>query len=155
MSSDDLTFGFKPGGSGLTKVLGELEAEVMELVWRKGRATVRDVHEDLHRKRSLAYTTVMTTMSRLHDKGLLVREPESNYYVYAPALGRDEFMAKVAGQVLDGLLQDFAGPVLSHLVERVADIDRDTLDELERTIRRRRAEEIARAQHKAADGGQR
>jgi predicted transcriptional regulator len=109
----------------------------MEIVWRRDRAAVREVHEALA-ERALAYTTVMTTMSRLHQKGLLVREPESNYYVYAPAMTREEFAERVAAAVLDGLLEDFARPALAHLVDRVGEADEPRLRELEEIIRRRR-----------------
>lgn len=132
-------FGFRPGGSGLTRVLGELEAEIMELVWSRGRASVRDIHDTLVLRRSIAYTTVMTTMSRLHDKGLLARQPEGKHYLYAPALTREEFAQRVAGSVIDGLLEDFSRPALAHLVERLGEADEARLSELEELIRRRRA----------------
>ncbi|HHY94888.1 MAG TPA: BlaI/MecI/CopY family transcriptional regulator [Firmicutes bacterium] len=111
----------------------------MEVAWQLGGATVRDVHRYLNQKRPLAYTTVMTTMTRLAQKGLLEREQESNYYVYRPALTREEFAERVARTVLDGLLDEFARPVLSHLVERIGAEDEARLRELEELIRRRRA----------------
>jgi predicted transcriptional regulator len=65
-------FTFDPRKKGLRKILGDLEADVMEAMWARGRATVHDVHERLAAAdRELAYTTVMTVMSRLADKGLL------------------------------------------------------------------------------------
>lgn len=136
----DIPLEFRPHAVGLAKALGELETEVMELTWQLGRATVRDVHQRLQRKRPLAYTTVMTTMTRLAQKGLLEREQESNYCVYRPALTRDEFMDRVARTVLDGLLEEFARPVFSHLVERMGAEDEARLRELEEIIRRRRAD---------------
>ncbi|MEW6545580.1 MAG: BlaI/MecI/CopY family transcriptional regulator [Bacillota bacterium] len=137
----EIRFEFRPRETGLTKVLGELEAEVMEVAWRLGRVTVRDVLGHLAGKRPLAYTTVMTTMTRLAQKGLLEREQERNYYVYRPALTREDFMDRVARTVLDGLLEEFARPVFSHLVERMGTEDEARLLELEQVIRRRRLEE--------------
>src|SRR5439155_924565 len=58
------------------KFLGPLEAEVMDRLWKRRSATVRDIVEDLGRSRQLAYTTVMTIMTRLHAKGLLARGAE-------------------------------------------------------------------------------
>lgn len=136
----EIPFGFKPGGRGLTKVLGGLEAEVMEVVWRLGRVSVRDALRALGGKRRLAYTTVMTTMTRLARKGLLEREPEGRYFLYRPALTREEFLDRVAATVLDGLLEEFSRPVLSHLVERIGQEDEAALRELEEAIRRRREE---------------
>lgn len=137
---DEPVFGYHLRGSGLTRLLGELEAEVMDLSWSLGRVTVRDIHERLNAKRPLAYTTVMTTMGRLHQKGLLRREQESNYYVYRPASTRDEFIQHVTGTVLDGLLEDFSRPVLSHLVEAIGRADEAKLRELEEIIKRRRSD---------------
>ncbi len=133
-------FGYRLRGSGLTKLLGELEAEVMDLAWSLGRVLVRDVHERLNAKRPLAYTTVMTTMGRLHRKGLLQRERESNYYIYRPTFTREEFIRRVTGTVLDGLLEDFSRPVLSHLVEAIGKTDEARLRELEEIIRQRRSD---------------
>lgn len=121
-------------------MLGGLEAEVMEVAWSRGRVTVRDVHQHLIARRPLAYTTVMTTMTRLAQKGLLRRELESNYYVYRPALSREEFMDRVARTVLDGLLEEFAGPVFSHLVQRLGAEDDAKLRDLEELIKAARSQ---------------
>jgi len=141
--SRDIPIEFRPRGAGLGKVLGGLEAEVMEVAWSRGRVTVRDVHQQLLARRPLAYTTVMTTMTRLAQKGLLQRELENNYYVYRPALTREEFMDRVARTVLDGLLEEFARPVFSHLVERLGTEDEAKLRELEEIIKRGRSAEPA------------
>src|SRR5437762_1023683 len=58
------------------KFLGPLETEVTVRLWKRRSATVRDIVEDLAKTRELAYTTVMTIMVRLHDKGLLERTRE-------------------------------------------------------------------------------
>ena len=56
------------------KVLGELESEIMEIIWRqKDTVSVKDITEVLGKKRQIAYTTVMTIMTRLANKGVLVR----------------------------------------------------------------------------------
>ena len=76
------------------KFLGPLEAEVMDRLWKRRSATVRDIVEDLARSRELAYTTVMTIMVRLQVKGLL--EPGGDGI---PGAGLEQ---AVAGHVLDG-----------------------------------------------------
>src|SRR5438445_7597026 len=68
------------------KFLGPLEAEVMDRLWKRRSATVRDIVDDLARSRELAYTTVMTIMVRLHEKELLERTREGKTYLYRPAL---------------------------------------------------------------------
>lgn len=131
---------FKPHKSGLSKVLGDLEAEIMETIWQKGRAvTVREIYEELRNRRNIAYTTVMTIMSRLAEKELLSKTQESNYYLYSPVYSREEFTDRVVSLVLDGLLAEFSQPVLSHLVDKIQDEDEEKLAQLEQLIKERRA----------------
>jgi hypothetical protein len=65
----------RPEQTGLRAALFDLEADIMETVWTKGwqEFTVADVHRELERHRTIAYTTAMTTVARLHEKGLLDR----------------------------------------------------------------------------------
>ena len=71
--------------------MGDLEAEILECVWELGSASVKDVHECLLERREIAYTTVMTVMSRLAAKGLLISQPVGRAYVYEAAAGREDF----------------------------------------------------------------
>jgi predicted transcriptional regulator len=74
--------------------LGELEAEIMEQVWRQGEATVRTVLEALNATaaKARAYTTVMTVMVNLERKALLTRRRAGKTYVYAPVLSREDYL---------------------------------------------------------------
>ena len=65
--------------------LGETEMEVLRHVWRLGRATVADVREEILQDRDVAYTTVMTVLKKLADKGYLRYEKEGRAYVYEAA----------------------------------------------------------------------
>ncbi|MFD9720320.1 BlaI/MecI/CopY family transcriptional regulator [Streptomyces sp. NPDC059076] len=74
--------------------LGELEDAVMTRVWRWNRpVTVREVLEDLQRDRSIAYTTVMTVMDKVHQKGWLRRELEGRAFRYSPVSTRADYAA--------------------------------------------------------------
>jgi predicted transcriptional regulator len=88
----------------MTRV-GELEAAVMQHLWRAGEGrTVRQVHAALEHPREplreLAYTTVMTVMERLYRKGLLVREPQGKAYLYSAAASQADYTAQVMAQAL-------------------------------------------------------
>lgn len=103
---------FRPDRPGLRKVLGDLEAEIMEQVWARptGQGTlVRDVFEVLHERRRIAYTTVMNTMTRLARKNLLRAEKEGQAYVYYPTLTQDEFVSRFVGRILENLMVSFGG----------------------------------------------
>ncbi len=111
----------------------------MELVWRKGSATVREVHRTLtRRQKDLAYTTVMTVMSRLHEKGFLSREPEGNAFRYHPTASRDEFLADASLEVFSGLSEDLSGPVMSAFVDKLGADESRRLEELAKVIESKR-----------------
>ncbi|WP_026821244.1 BlaI/MecI/CopY family transcriptional regulator [Arthrobacter castelli] len=98
--------------------LGELEAVVMEHIWSLDRAVaVREVLEDLHEGRPLAYTTVMTVMDNLRRKGLLVREKDGRAYRYRAAQPRDQYTAAMMGQVLAS--SDDPSAALLHFLETI------------------------------------
>jgi predicted transcriptional regulator len=120
-------------------LLGRLEREVMDIVWRSGSVNVRDVRRQL--SKPAAYTTVMTTLDRLFKKGLLGRERDGRAFVYRAALSRQHVEAAVASGLLIGLLETGPGgarPVLSNLVDVIGDRDDALLDELEDLVRRKR-----------------
>jgi predicted transcriptional regulator len=110
----------------------------MEYAWQAGQCTVRDVHEHIQQHRELAYTTVMTVMGRLAEKGLFEREQHGNSYVYRPTLSREAYQERVVSEVLDALLVTHGTQTVSHLVKRLGQADVDKLDELEEMIRSRR-----------------
>ena len=135
---------FRPDKEGLRAALFDLEADIMEVVWTKGwkEFAVADVqHEhELEREREIAYTTVMTTVSRLHEKGLLDRERDGKRYVYRPNMSRDEFTESMARELLGSLSGLGHEQALSLLVDQVADSDADELRKLEALIRKRKKE---------------
>ena len=136
-------FTFDPRKKGLRKILGDMEADVMEAMWARGSATVHDVHEGLAAAhRELAYTTVMTVMSRLADKGLLKKRKDGAAYVYVPAASKDEFTRRTVGMVVSELLDDFTAPAMSQFVDFVGEQDDAAIEALAKAIedRRRRAD---------------
>jgi predicted transcriptional regulator len=115
--------------------LGPLEMEVMEILWTRGRSSVRDVVQEL--RRPLAYTTIMTTLDRLFKKALLTREKCERAFFYVPSFSRREWEENRAGRWLSGFLSEpkLSGELLiSCLLEAVGKHDEALLDELERQI---------------------
>ena len=125
----------------LDGLLGPLEQSVMEAVWDLGPTTVRDVHAVLEAEREIAYTTVMTTMSRLASKGLLSRDTSGLAHVYAAAVPRDEYGRSTVGSVLSWLLHRYPEPAAAYLAEVVDDVDDVTIESLARAVEARRAGE--------------
>jgi predicted transcriptional regulator len=136
---------FRPRKDGLEKTLGALEAQIMDAVWdASGPVCVDDVRRALaaHGK-DAAYTTVMTTLGRLFDKGFLTRTLAGKAYQYSAQVTRRELSSSVTQQVIDGLLATFAEPAMSYFVEALSVSDPDKLDALATLIDRKRAEGAA------------
>jgi predicted transcriptional regulator len=122
-------------------LIGPLERRVLDVMWsRSTPASVRDLIADFP---DIAYTTLMTTLDRLHRKGLLDRTKAGRAFLYRPRLSRAEFESTRAADALRHAIEgDGAalGPLLSFFVQAVGDRDRELLDELETLVRARRAE---------------
>jgi len=127
-------------------VLGDLEAEIMELVWARPveqGTTVREIFEILYERRRIAYTTVMNTMTRLARKNLLRVEKKDQAYVYYPNFTQQEFISRFVGRILEDLFVNFSGATLEGVSalpdQETAARARALLDEI---ARRRAAEEV-------------
>ncbi len=114
--------------------LTNAELEIMHVVWALDGGTVRQVHEILNQQRPLAYTTVMTMMNILEEKGHLTRRKEGRAYRYQPV--------RPKSQVISGMVDDFVGRVFEGsaaplVVSLVKDkkISKKDLDEIARMIR--------------------
>ena len=109
----------------------------MKIVWRRSESTVRDVYEELLEHRKIAYTTVMTMMGILEEKGHLKRTQTEKAYVYRPAQPR--------GRVVEAMVQDFVNrvfdgsskPLLMHLVEE-QDLSRKDRDEIAKLLQEKK-----------------
>ncbi len=120
--------------------LGPLEERVLEELWRRGNATVRELVD--HTCGDLAYTTVMTTLDRLYKKKLLAREAEGRAFRYTPQLTRADLQREAAGEAFRQLLDASPAPTLplSYLVEIVTERDAQLLDDLRRLVEAKRRE---------------
>jgi len=129
------------GNTALESFFGPLELQVLETLWRRGiEASVRDLQAEFA---STAYTTLMTTLDRLHKKGVLKRKKSGRAFLYRPRFTREELSAALTTSAIDALLgtsdrQASARPVLSCFVEVVSQRDQVLLDELERLVREKR-----------------
>lgn len=135
-----MTFRLRPGKKGIELRLHELEAAIMDVVWTQKLSSfaVGDVLAILEKRRDIAYTTVMTTVARLHGKGLLDRERDGKRYLYSPKLTREEFLQSTAREVLDEAVSGHEA--MAMLAEKVSEASAGELDELEALIQKRRGE---------------
>jgi predicted transcriptional regulator len=116
--------------------LGDLEEEVMKIVWDREHVTVKDVMARLARDR--AYNTVQTTLDRLYRKSLLRRDKQSHAFVYTPQVSRADYHRNLISTLIGQLLPEERAPVLAAFVDMAADYDLDNLDRLEQLIESKR-----------------
>jgi predicted transcriptional regulator len=105
--------------------LHELEAEIMEEVWRHDEITVKQVMEALNRKAKppRAYTTYMTVMRRLNDKGLLDRRRTGRQDTYAPTLTREQYQELRAASQVKDLVAEYGDVALAHFARSLQTVD--------------------------------
>jgi predicted transcriptional regulator len=126
----------------LSQAFGPLEVEVLEAIWRAdGAATVKDLHASFP---GIAYTTLMTTLDRLHKKGALLRTKVGRAFAYEPRFDRHEIERRLAARSVEAFLgaapeRRSLEPLLSCFVDAVSERDRLLLDDLERLLRAKRA----------------
>ena len=118
--------------------LHELEAEVMEALWRSGEAPVRAVMDVLNKgtSKKRAYTTYMTIMARLHKKGMLIRRRDGKTDFYAPVHDRSEYMALRARAEVEHLVSQYGDVALSNFAEQMAGLDPARRRALQRLARK-------------------
>jgi len=127
--------------------LGPLEQRLLEALWARGNATVRELLEDGHD--DLAYTTLMTTLDRLFKKKVLTRQAEGRAFRYAPQYTREELHREAAGDAFRRLLDASPGASLplSYLVEILTERDAHLLDDLWQLVESKRRQ----LRHRAID----
>jgi predicted transcriptional regulator len=109
-------------------VLGPLAAAIVREVSARGEASVGDVVDGLRRtqRREHAYTTIMTVMSRLHEKGVLLRDRRGRQYIYRPAAREAELIDRLSGIAVDRVVERYGSAALRHFAVRIADLDPET-----------------------------
>ncbi|HSM77516.1 MAG TPA: BlaI/MecI/CopY family transcriptional regulator [Bryobacteraceae bacterium] len=116
-------------------VLTDQELEIMKVIWDLGSATVRDVYEAILERRKIAYTTVMTMMKILEQKGHLRRKMDDRAYVYQPTRSKQQVVRGMVREFVDRVFNGSAQPLLLHLIED-RQLSQKELDEIAAMIPR-------------------
>jgi BlaI family transcriptional regulator, penicillinase repressor len=115
--------------------LTEQELEIMKVVWERESASVRDVYEALLERRKVAYTTVMTMLKILEQKGYLKKTQLDRAYIYRPARPKRQVIGDMVRDFVNRVFNGSAEPLLVHLVEDNA-LSREDLEEIARLRRK-------------------
>jgi BlaI family transcriptional regulator, penicillinase repressor len=81
----------------------ESELEILQVLWVKGLASVREVHEDLAATKDVGYTTTLKLMQIMHEKGLVKRDDSVKTHIYQAAVSREKTQKHLLGKMIDGL----------------------------------------------------
>jgi predicted transcriptional regulator len=95
--------------------LAPLELDCMNALWRLGEATVRDVHAALAPSRPRAYTTIMTILDRLAQKGVVERQKSGRAWVYKAQLSADQARTHAVVRLVEGFFQGSTEALVSHV----------------------------------------
>jgi len=108
--------------------LAPLELDCMNALWRFGEATVRDIHAALAATRPRAYTTIMTILDRLAQKGVVERQKAGRAWLYKPNLSAEQARTHAVAQLVEGFFHGSTEALASHvssLRPAQADAERD------------------------------
>ena len=109
------------------------ELEVLQVIWEQGPSTVRQVMNALNEERPRAYTSVMSLMNVMAEKGLLTQKPKGRAFVYSARVSQGRTQSQIVRDLLGRVFDGSASALVTHLLEQ-AKPDSNELDEIQRTI---------------------
>jgi predicted transcriptional regulator len=111
----------------------ESELEILQVIWEKKKATVREVHEELSRNRDIGYTTALKLMQIMFEKGLVSRDDSSKTHIYTAAVSREKTQKQLVGKMIHTL---FSGSPSELVMQALGNHKASTeeLDEIQKMI---------------------
>lgn len=99
--------------------LGDLEKQIMDIVWESKHCSARDVLTKLQKNRKLAYTTVATILQRLYDKRLISRKEEKAVHIYSPRVSKESYSRNIAQTFLKKFINSFGDTAIASFAESI------------------------------------
>jgi predicted transcriptional regulator len=112
----------------------ELERPLMEILWTKGSMKGRDLYEEIHRKRDIAYTTALTVLDRLSKKGLIKKDRKSGTILFTPAVSRNAYESAVTESLVQKAFEVSPDLAVSAFADIFSKMPKGNLDKLEKLI---------------------
>jgi predicted transcriptional regulator len=111
----------------------EGELEILQVLWEKGQATVREVHEELSRTKDIGYTTALKLLQIMFEKGLVTRNDSSKTHIYHPAVTRERTQKHMLGKMIDTL---FSGSSSQLVIQALGNhkTSKQELDEIQKML---------------------
>jgi predicted transcriptional regulator len=93
------------------------ELEILDVLWEKGRATVREIHQQINKRRPTAYTTVLKFMQIMLEKGTVLRDTQGKAHIYRPAQSQQQTQKRLVSDLLDKAFRGSALKLVQHVLE--------------------------------------
>jgi predicted transcriptional regulator len=129
-----LRFKLDSENKGLQAFFGELEAEIMEILWDRGPLKGKDIFEAMKDKRKIAYTTVLTVLDRLSRKGFVKKKKKFRSTIFIPTIAKKDFQSLVAQKLVRSAINisnDFA---ISAFLDIFSEMKSEELEKLSKFI---------------------
>ncbi len=111
----------------------ESELEILQVLWDKGEATVREVHEELAHTKDIGYTTALKLLQIMFEKGLVTRDDSAKSHVYMPAVTRERTQKQLVGKMIDTLFAGSPGQLVMQALGN-HNASKEELDEIQRLL---------------------
>ena len=117
--------------------LGELQLEIMKVLWERPGCTVAQMHEAVGRQRSLAYTTIATMLRKMEERGLVTHETEGRTFLYHAKVDEQSVTKNMSEQLLDRFFEGSLADLVSHLLN-TREVSKSELAKIEKLIAERK-----------------
>ncbi|MFO1498883.1 MAG: BlaI/MecI/CopY family transcriptional regulator [Verrucomicrobiota bacterium] len=117
--------------------LGDLQLQIMKILWSRDQATVAEIHQQLQNQKELAYTTIATMLRKMEARGLVKHRLDGRSFLYRAAVGEEAVTRGMADHLVERLFAGSLTDVVSHLLN-TREVGWDELSELERLIAERK-----------------
>jgi predicted transcriptional regulator len=111
----------------------ESELEILQVLWDKDEATVREVHEELAKVKDIGYTTALKLLQIMYEKGLVSRDDSAKTHIYKPAVTREKTQKQLVGKMINTLFSGSPGQLVMQALGN-HNASKDELDEIQRLL---------------------
>ncbi len=116
------------------KELSHLEQEVMDIVWELKQASIRDVLNKISKDRQLAYNTIGTILTRLENKGLVIKKEGDGSYLYKPKISKESYGKAIIDGFMQRVIHSFGKTAISSFAESIDKLPVEEREELLRML---------------------
>ncbi|MFN5475813.1 MAG: BlaI/MecI/CopY family transcriptional regulator [Chitinophagaceae bacterium] len=111
----------------------ESELEILQVLWDKDEATVREVHEELAKVKDIGYTTALKLLQIMYEKGLVSRDDSAKTHIYKPAVTREKTQKQLVGKMINTLFSGSPGQLVMQALGN-HNASKEELDEIQRLL---------------------